>query len=1058
MAIPDQPSQGSLYIGFKTRISLAMGLSLDAQFDPSTARDQLIENNWNNWLIDRCADVLADIAAALFVQEPKTAWKLVPLRREEVGDETDLWLRERFRTVLERVRKEIGTKGVIGVGHECVPLCDLAYEAKSLSGLLTPDDLQTMVRDGRALPTDVRDDAGRWREVLDELDVSTKIDTAELLDGFAGGLFAGKDVPWWVEASYRLTLSHANKNELFGVPFWLTDDGRPVPCRPKADTARPLVVGDPISRFSAHWSLLDRLHNAYGSSASGKLAIQWLDEHAAFANEVDAATELAAFAERYAEEPLSISDEDLRRIRDRFDGLPDKSAVTIGRRVGAALLLDGHVYLGGKRHARRVSPVNAYLPRTLDSDHPDWPTAAGTTPDIEWVAARYSDQLKTGATRKSRRRADGTISRGARKFLMLLGVDCAPRLVKMGTVSWGRPTRVAELQSAGAEEVTHDFISPDLAKVLAALKNLRAKEARIRSPALLRALSRNWERVYSEHKEVPSRHHARVHSYEKAPVTADWLIDLREKPWIAVGRGRLVPPASAVIKTAETQTLYPRSTFAVGVEPKVVRNDFANALGLITDVRLSDLVEHLIGIRDGENPIDERRILQIYRSIAKICPNSASWNTLIGDITAQDLRERFSEGAGLIHIGDGAWRKPADLLRGRNIFHDPARFVPGGPACTKLWSVLNVRQPSLNDCITCCRALVSELYTASTVAILIDVYRYVEPLLPSASRSQKDRLKKLPLFCSEGWEKERPIYLASVPELRSALAQALPEHRFWTPPCDLRDLPNLVELMRVTNVRPNLRVVDDTVRAREQGDGTRHRFVQAVEHLSDMLARNDPATREQIAIRWDQLKAIPLFIYDRPITVEAKDQALSAKPVLIEQQALLTRHPLELHVWEDALPKRNFGGRAIGSLFPPDVSRNIEAEWCVSWLDSVDVQSEVIRLASDEEIKKALEEQAEKINAKPKGKIKVSTPRSHDREEQPRTLKQSVGTPMIAEVVPGRPTKPAKPRRPRALSSTPPVPSQPSSTLSSSSVAYSNSDLEQRGVGDTRTGLEYLSE
>ena len=39
VAIPDRPSRAGLYIGFKTRVSVALGFSIDAQFDPSTARD-----------------------------------------------------------------------------------------------------------------------------------------------------------------------------------------------------------------------------------------------------------------------------------------------------------------------------------------------------------------------------------------------------------------------------------------------------------------------------------------------------------------------------------------------------------------------------------------------------------------------------------------------------------------------------------------------------------------------------------------------------------------------------------------------------------------------------------------------------------------------------------------------------------------------------------------------------------------------------------------------------------------------------------------------------------
>ena len=1044
VAVPDQQSQGALYIGFKTRVSVKLGLSLDAQFDPSTARDQLIENEWNNWIIERCADLLGDVAAGLLTYEPTTAWRLVPLQREEVSDDTDGWLRDQFRTAFDRVRQAVRTNGSIAVGRERVPLASIAYEAESLIALVGPADLEALVHGGRALPHDVRDDADRWREVLDELEVATRVDTTELLDGFARGLFADKGAPWWIEAAHRLTANHSAEDELFGVPFWLTNDLRPVPCRPKGETALMLVAGDSLSGFSNRWKLMDRLHDAY-TSPPRQPVTEWLQEHAAFSQQIDAATELAAFAERFADNPVRIGDEELREIRDRFDQLSDPDAEEIGRRVGAALLLDGHIYEGGKRRAKKVSALNAYLPRTLDSDKPDWPTAAGTTPSIEWVAARYSDQLKTGATRRSRRRADGTVSRGPRKFLMLLGVDCAPRLERTGTVRWGRPTRVTELQSAGAEKVTHDFESPDLAKVLTALRQLKTKEAKVRSPALFRALSRNWQRAYAERQQVPSLHHARVYSYDKGPVTADWLIDLREEPWVAVGQGRLVSPASAVVKTAETRTLYQSHAFAVGLQPKAVSRDFAAAIGLITEVRLSDLLEHLAQIRDADEPADDAQILQIYRNIARICPRSAAWNTRIGHVTAQELRARFSEGAGLIHIGDGVWRRPGDLLRGRNVFHDPARFVPPSPACTNLWSVLNVREPTLNDCMACCRTLASKPHTTSTVSTLMDLYRYIEPLLPSASRSQKNRLKKLPLFCSEGWTHERPIYLVHVSELRNALVNALPTHRFWTPPCDMRNLPNLVEMTGVTSLRPALRVIDDTIRARDQGEAMRLRFAQAVEHLSDVLARNDPATRERITIGWDQLKTIPLFVYDRPMSVQARDQALSAKPVLIKQHALLTDAPAQLHVWEDALPKRDSCGRSIGSLFPADVSRHIEAEWCVSWLDSMEVKSEAIRLASDEARKEALEEQARKINTARTGKIKVTTPRSQTPGEKPRNLKESVGSPAPAQVIPGNPSKPATVREPRPLTTTPPPPSPPASTRPSSPVAYTTADLEQRG-------------
>ena len=122
---------------------------------------------------------------------------------------------------------------------------------------------------------------------------------------------------------------------------------------------------------------------------------------------------------------------------------------------------------------------------------------------------------------------------------MLLGAEVSPRLERTGTVAWGNPTRVQHLQAAGAERVVHDYVSPDLTRVLKDLQRTSKKDAKLRSPALLRALSRSWDRIYQPHQTVPSEHVARVHTYSRGAVTAAWLNELRETEWVAVA------PASA---------------------------------------------------------------------------------------------------------------------------------------------------------------------------------------------------------------------------------------------------------------------------------------------------------------------------------------------------------------------------------------------------------------------------------------------------------------------------------------------------------------------------------
>lgn len=1044
IAVPSEIVPGSLYIGFKTHVAIDISFSLDAQFDPSTTREALIESSWNNWLVERCGDVIAEIAIGRMVTNPKQAWRLVPLADEYIGNKGDHWLRGRFSRSFETMRAWLGSHGAIVVGGVTVALSQIAYEDAELSDLLTDADIEELVKGLRALPRDVRDAGSRWRTVLDEIGVCATVGTTELLEGFKQSLFEPKSASWWVKAARVLVENHIDE-ELFHVPLWLTDNGRAVECKPVDTTAKPLILSGELSSFSLRWKLLNRLHAAYVVEKDGDAVIKWLDEHAAFRVGVDASTDLGAFAEQFAATPLEIDDADLRELRNRFDELSDQSAVEIGNAVGAALLVDGFVYENGKMHRQKVRPTEAYLCKTLDSDFPYWPTAARNIPGIQWISASYDERLKTGATRAKRKRADGTISRGPRKFFTLLGVENAPRLKQTGLIRWGGATRTRELRAAQAELVPTDWISPDLERVLAAFPKLSKKDLRERSPALFKCIARAWERSYSNRKMVASQHEARVYVYTRAAVTAHWLIQLRETPWIAVGKCNLVTPNQAVVKTPETQTLYGSNTFALGIEHGDFSADFAAALGLVTSVRVSDLVKLLRETRDGMRAMDHTQVIAIYRNIAKHVPRVVSWNSRIGDMTIQDLRKAFTENQGLVHVADNLWRRPNELMCGKDIFHDHTRFVPGGPVLASFWAALDVHEPTLDDCLTFLKSIAGQEHDVELTSCLIDVYRYIEPLLANAERRHRERMKSLPLYCGDRWESDRPIYLLEEPELRSQLAKALPTKKFWTPPCDLRDLTLLVKFTGVTRSDPILIPVDDRETALDRGACMRTHFRQAVNHLSDELARNDPELRNRMTISWDELREIPLFVYPGPIAVQAMDKELYSVKIPIQLQALMVRQPLELHVWDDALPKREYGGHALASLFPHASWRGIEAEWVVAWQEARDATAGAIRLASDEEHSQLMADRAAKINSAPKTKISVSAPRGKGSVVKLRFLKDSIGPILGATVVPGADPKPLSSPSKQRLHPTPPPPKPPSPVSHSMPTAYTDRDLEQRG-------------
>ncbi|WP_162561696.1 sacsin N-terminal ATP-binding-like domain-containing protein [Yoonia vestfoldensis] len=1047
IAAPTHALEGHLYIGFKTRIPVELPFSIDAQFDPSTAREALIENPWNGWLIARCGDVLAEIAYHALLKDPVKAWYLVPLKSEHIGTEADRWLRRTFDASFEATRQVLGKQGVIQLSGDPVPLDRIAYESDELTSLLSASDIKLLSEGMDALPLTLRGTGSRWRSALGQIGVSLRIGTAELLAGFGKRLFIEKAPEWWVSADRILVESHSD-DEIFGVPIWLSNDLRALPSYRIGTTAKPLILGGVVSPFAARWKLLDRLHPNYSDSGNDDavIAVSWLNEEAAFESKSNAETEISAFAEHFGKNKLEIEDSDLRELRNRFDELSDGRCEELGREVGSSLLLDGFVYKDGKVQRQKVSPREAYLCKTLDSDSPLWPTAAATLPGIKWIQARYSDQLKSGATRYARKRADGTISRGPRKFLMLLGAEVAPRLEEVGLVRGGGATRMRDLRAVGAEQVGNDYVSRDLERVLSSYKKASKKELRIRSPALFKALAKAWDRLYADRQMVGSQHVARVYTYPKASVTADWLLNLRETPWIAVGKGELSIPGQAVIKTTETQSLYGNSDFVIDVSGGDFSADFAASLGLITTVRVSDLIATIQDIRDGTDLVQSAQVMLIYRNIAKQVPKVVAWNTKIGDLTAQEMKARFSEGRGLIYAGGDVWRRPTDLLRGQDIFHDRSKFVPGGPALPALWAAVGVREPSLDDCLQYLKGLAGSLYSVDVISVWIDVFRYIEPLLEKAERRHKDRLKALPLYCGDTWHSERPIVLVEDSELRGQLSKALPKRMFWTPPCDMRELPTLVSLLGVTPSEPTLRVVDSREPAEMHGEAVRQRFVRAVDHLSNELAVNDPGTRQRMSIGWQELRDIRLFVYPGPIAVRAEDENIIAGPVAIELQALVTADvPSELHVWEEALAKREYCGHAIASLFPVVSRRRIEAEWVVAWQESQERAAAVIHLASDEEHEEAMHDRAAKINSLPKKKTPVSQPGGRGQLAKPRSLKEQVGAILGATIVPGNPPKPsvvpAKPKLHDQAPSKKPI----SSTLKAGPTSYTIADLEQRG-------------
>lgn len=1046
-ALADHQHEAGVFVAFRTRLPVSLPFSIDGQFDPSTAREGLIENEWNRWLIARCGDALQEIASGLLLTSPADAWSWIPVPDETIGTPLDAWLQSAIGSAFDGLRARLSNDGRIGP-DPATPLAKLAFEDEALEGLLSPADVAALAPEHVPTPNGSRDPEGRWRAVLESLAGPVGLGAEALAEGFSAGLFGSRDLAWWADAAARLT--RLAPDLVFGLPCWLSDAGKAVACHERDETSRPLVLGDPLSAFTRRWDLLDRLHDHYAGLEDGQACLSWLNANAAVVALVDAKVDLAAFAERFADDPQLLSDEDLRDLRDRFDLLSDRAAQVLGLKVGAVLRLDGYVFKAGKRQDCKVAPTEAYLSKTLEGENAYWPVAAGSLPGPAWLAPSYDDRLKSGATRTSRKRADGVISRGPRKFLLLLGAAIAPRLQRSATpVHGGAGLRRRELSAANADHVDYDVTSPDLAQVIASLVHASKKDRKVRGPALIKALSRSWD-TYAGEQTVPAWKNARVYRHPKGQVTAAWLAQLKETEWMVVGNGELTSPDAAVVRSAATQSMYATSHWLVGIGPDDLKPGFVSTLKLITDVRASDLVSLLEQFRGSEAGPDGAKTLSVYRALAKQPLNGPRHAQRLGDMDVSSLRARFAAGA-LIWVersdGSGEWKRPTEVFTGRDIFHDPTRFVPGGPSCTELWKALDISAPSLDDCLVRLRELGNEPYSTQSEAVLIETYRFMEGLVETGDRRQRERLRTLPVGVSRGWEAQRPILQLEDRELRQQLAAAYPDLRFWNPPCDTQALPNVTAALGLSPMAPRLSVPVSTT-ARERGDVLAERFRSCVDHLSNELMRNDPGTREALSISWDQLRALPLQVHENLFDVRASDDALGGRGLQVRMGAVLQREPLRLDIAEDAFSLRDSGGRAIASLFPRSVRHRIEAEWVASWIASSAVRVERLAAASDEDVRKALEDHAATIDVAAAGKIKVTKPASRSAKTvAPRRLKPEHSGTVKVEVHEGTtPTTEPATTSSRPLLTDSPAPStdyRPPAV--SEPLEYSAADLEQRG-------------
>ncbi|MEI9418691.1 ATP-binding protein [Mesorhizobium sp. Cs1321R2N1] len=1035
-----------IFIGFRTRIPTALPFSIDGQFDPTSSRESIQDNKWNAWLLKQAGTVIAQAASRELSARPRSAWNLVPIASEGVVGEQ--WPAATLQEAFERARTRFNALARFGPeGNR--RLSDVAYEEQCLGALLTEEDLAALAPEHLPLTQQLRDDRGRWRRVVEALGVSRQITPKHLIGGMTNGIFAGKGSAWWVEAASTLT-NACPPEQIFGAPIWLCDKGYLVGCKPIGTSDRKLVFGATLPFLAERHSLFDVLHPAFVAH-EGKAAIDWLVRHAAFTTEVDAHDELLAFAAAFENDPVRLSHEELRELRDLLDPLTGLRAQKIGARLGAAVLIEAvEAETKGKRSWRRPSEV--YLPKAIDKDTPHWPNAAWGIAGIWWVHPSYEEGLRTGLG-KRRKRDDGTRSRGARNFLALLGAESGPRLEPGRYVSERSDARRASMARANATRLSSDIRSSDLDRVLRVITNRKVpkKERKERAAALLRSLSRDWGKRLQDQSQVEGEHTARVYTYARGKHDALWLDRLKDTAWMPVGRERFMKPAHAAVKTAETQAIYKSEDFVIGVSAEELDEDFVEAIGLTARVRVNDLLAMLENMRDGKQEFDAARVYFAYQHFARLIPKS-TWVSTVGETTIAEFRERFAakEGLVLVEVGEGTadWRRPAQVRRGKPIVPDSTLYVPEREIYRTLWNALRIGETTIEDCCDYLRTHAGQYDPSAERGILIQVYRHMNALMV-ASGGPAAACRFISLACYGMWRARRPIYLVADDQLRDRLATALPEQFFWQPPCDTRSIETFVDALAVTRITPRVLPLADK-RAQEEGQDLTPTFQAAVDHLSNSLGKRDASLRQTLRVSWDALRTAKIYVYDGEVPVDVEVDQLG-RGIRTTLQAHLVIEPLELHVASDALEIREGAGAAISSLFDAASVFPFDAEWVLAWQAAKRTVADALRFAVDDAAHKAkVESAATEINSqKGKGPVKLTRRAGQKATSSPpplppRELKDFQPGIASVTIVEGKPAK--QPKSPVKNKLGPrPDPSRVNSDERVANTRYTNGQVEDFG-------------
>lgn len=1018
LALPLHPGdEGAVYAGLPL-VRAAIPLRINAQFDPITSRTGMASTDWNRAMVPLLADLWVEAVQDLFSESPRYAWDAVPLPDDEAIDSMTSVVALLEASILGQGREHLPGRIVLPINGAMVLLTRTAVEEEPLTSVLTGTEIAALAQMDGTLPPEHRDPAGRWRAVLDDWRNANGGVPPEVTVSDALVLLADADRS--NAATIALTaacIGAGFSRELRNQPCVVSAHGdRILP--PSRASLRGLIVGQ--SPLAENLGLAIRLHEDHlGDGDAPATVVTWLREIGAVLDDADDESVVRRLSQAgSAGDQLdeALSDAQLRALRNAMEPMPSHLRAELGPGVGMAIRISAYRFTSrGQREELSARPADVYLPRAIDKEPESFALAAAKTPGLLWAHARYADQLRSSIGRSG--------GLGPQKFLGLLGAERGPRTIRHPALvaryadsRLGLPARVSgspaerskALAALGASYTLDDLDSPDLRAIVTNIaRERKVTLRRQRAVALLGALSRQWDRLEESAEVVAAEDY-----YEwrrKGTVPSFWAWSVGSIEWLDDTGGNAMAPLELRLRTQSTIAVH-GSDAAGYLRPdyeQVARREVLTTLGVTGEPSTADLVDRLRDLRSADPASDSVDIdaTIVYQALAERLLGRSS---VPGDLSERELRRAFSEGAGLIYTNLG-WQPPTNVFAGPAIFRDRGAFVPQGGTTDRLWRVLQVRRPSLEDCIRVVGQLARKQAPpdGNDLVVLLETLRFIRDLLDVAepSRNVRRRLTSLPLWTSQGWVADRPVFAVADPSLVAGLEDKVP---VWEPGGEVIQFVSLLEPLRITLLTADHAAVAHPESAVSDVDAT-ELFSLAVAHLQEDMARNAPSQAAALTIGW----------------VRLNDFEVKMDPDLrVAVNGVGRRRPIEVEVSAKADPNAGVlflkaphrmrqvdgGGSAIANLFSEADRRQVAQAWLAACVAAEDGrQARRVELAAQqaaEDQTRREREMAERTAALG-GEIKNRHGKG-SKGPPPRPKKPPAGTPK-----PAKPTPP--PPKPRVL-------------------------------------------